>query len=127
MMSVYSIVVPRWLILFKRRKDSPKVKAPRLMMSDKLASDRSRRPSIPKDHCSRDDPDHSPVDFPRGDALAFCRFASTWREAAKLALQWTAGDRTYAVPYGTEAGTFRGHGVLRCVPRQNDDLGRATV
>jgi len=32
-------------------------------------------------------------------------------EAAKLALQWTGGNRTYAVPYGTEAGIFRGHGV----------------
>ncbi|MBS0546907.1 MAG: acetylornithine deacetylase [Proteobacteria bacterium] len=32
-------------------------------------------------------------------------------EAAKLALEWTGGNRTYAVPYGTEAGIFRGHGV----------------
>jgi acetylornithine deacetylase len=32
-------------------------------------------------------------------------------EAAKLALQWTGGNRTYAVPYGTEAGIFRAHGV----------------
>jgi Acetylornithine deacetylase/Succinyl-diaminopimelate desuccinylase and related deacylases len=32
-------------------------------------------------------------------------------EAAKLALQWTGGNRTYAVPYGTEAGIFRGHGM----------------
>ncbi len=32
-------------------------------------------------------------------------------EAAKLALQWTGGNRTYAVPYGTEAGIFRGHGI----------------
>ena len=32
-------------------------------------------------------------------------------EAAKLALQWTGGKRTYAVPYGTEAGIFRGHGI----------------
>ncbi len=32
-------------------------------------------------------------------------------EAAKLALQWTGGNRTYAVPYGTEAGIFRSHGV----------------
>jgi len=31
--------------------------------------------------------------------------------AAKLALEWTGGNRTYAVPYGTEAGIFRGHGV----------------
>ena len=31
--------------------------------------------------------------------------------AAKLALQWTGGNRTYAVPYGTEAGIFRGHGI----------------
>ena len=32
-------------------------------------------------------------------------------EAARLALQWTGGNRTYAVPYGTEAGIFRGHGI----------------
>jgi acetylornithine deacetylase len=32
-------------------------------------------------------------------------------EAAELALQWTGGNRTYAVPYGTEAGIFRGHGI----------------
>ena len=32
-------------------------------------------------------------------------------EAAKLALQWTGGNRTYAGPYGTEAGIFRGHGI----------------
>jgi acetylornithine deacetylase len=32
-------------------------------------------------------------------------------EAAKLALNWTGGNRTYAVPYGTEAGIFRGHGI----------------
>ena len=32
-------------------------------------------------------------------------------EAAKLALQWTGGNRTYAVPYGTEAGIFRGYGI----------------
>jgi len=32
-------------------------------------------------------------------------------EAAKLALEWTGGNRTYAVPYGTEAGIFRGHGI----------------
>jgi acetylornithine deacetylase len=32
-------------------------------------------------------------------------------EAAKLALQWTGGNRTYAVPYGTEAGIFRAHGI----------------
>ena len=32
-------------------------------------------------------------------------------EAAKLALQWTGGNRTYAVPYATEAGIFRGHGI----------------
>ena len=31
--------------------------------------------------------------------------------AARLALQWTGGNRTYAVPYGTEAGIFRGHGI----------------
>jgi len=31
--------------------------------------------------------------------------------AAKLALQWTGGNRTYAVPYGTEAGIFRSHGI----------------
>jgi acetylornithine deacetylase len=33
------------------------------------------------------------------------------REAATLALQWTGGNRTYAVPYGTEAGIFRAHGI----------------
>jgi acetylornithine deacetylase len=32
-------------------------------------------------------------------------------EAARLALQWSGGNRTYAVPYGTEAGIFRGHGI----------------
>ena len=32
-------------------------------------------------------------------------------EASKLALQWTGGNRTYAVPYGTEAGIFRSHGI----------------
>ncbi|MBS0519036.1 MAG: acetylornithine deacetylase, partial [Proteobacteria bacterium] len=32
-------------------------------------------------------------------------------EAAKLALEWTGGNRTYAVPYGTEAGIFRNHGI----------------
>jgi acetylornithine deacetylase len=32
-------------------------------------------------------------------------------EAAELALQWTGGNRTYAVPYATEAGIFRGHGI----------------
>ena len=32
-------------------------------------------------------------------------------EAAKLALQWTGGNRTYAVPYATEAGIFRSHGI----------------
>ena len=32
-------------------------------------------------------------------------------EAAKLALEWTGGNRTYAVPYGTEAGIFRAHGI----------------
>jgi len=32
-------------------------------------------------------------------------------EAAELALKWTGGNRTYAVPYGTEAGIFRGHGI----------------
>ena len=32
-------------------------------------------------------------------------------EAARLALQWTGGNRTYAVPYGTEAGIFRSHGI----------------
>ena len=32
-------------------------------------------------------------------------------EATRLALQWTGGNRTYAVPYGTEAGIFRGHGI----------------
>ena len=31
--------------------------------------------------------------------------------AAKLALEWTGGNRTYAVPYGTEAGIFRSHGI----------------
>jgi acetylornithine deacetylase len=33
------------------------------------------------------------------------------QEAATLALQWTGGNRTYAVPYGTEAGIFRAHGI----------------
>jgi acetylornithine deacetylase len=32
-------------------------------------------------------------------------------EAAKLALEWTGGNRTYAVPYATEAGIFRSHGI----------------
>ncbi len=32
-------------------------------------------------------------------------------EAETLALQWTGGNRTYAVPYGTEAGIFRAAGV----------------
>jgi acetylornithine deacetylase len=32
-------------------------------------------------------------------------------EAVKLALEWTGGNRTYAVPYGTEASIFRGHGI----------------
>jgi len=32
-------------------------------------------------------------------------------EASRLALQWTGGNRTYAVPYGTEAGIFRSHGI----------------
>jgi len=32
-------------------------------------------------------------------------------EAANLALQWTGGNRTYAVPYGTEAGIFRAQGI----------------
>jgi acetylornithine deacetylase len=32
-------------------------------------------------------------------------------EATTLALQWTGGNRTYAVPYGTEAGIFRAHGI----------------
>ena len=32
-------------------------------------------------------------------------------DAARLALQWTGGNRTYAVPYATEAGIFRGHGI----------------
>jgi len=33
------------------------------------------------------------------------------REAEALALQWTGGNRTYAVPYGTEAGIFRAAGI----------------
>jgi acetylornithine deacetylase len=33
------------------------------------------------------------------------------QEAATLALQWTGGNRTYAVPYGTEAGIFRARGI----------------
>ena len=33
------------------------------------------------------------------------------QEAAALALQWTGGNRTYAVPYGTEAGIFRARGI----------------
>ncbi|HTR83702.1 MAG TPA: acetylornithine deacetylase [Reyranella sp.] len=32
-------------------------------------------------------------------------------EAVKLALEWTGGNRTYAVPYGTEASIFRNHGI----------------
>jgi acetylornithine deacetylase len=32
-------------------------------------------------------------------------------EAAGLALQWTGGNRTYGVPYGTEAGIFRAQGI----------------
>lgn len=32
-------------------------------------------------------------------------------EAAQLAMQWTGSNRTFAVPYGTEAGIFRSHGV----------------
>ncbi len=75
-------------------------------------------------------------------------------QAAKLALQWTGGNRTYAVPYATEAGIFRGHGIptvicgpgdiaqahqpnefvarsqtgcLRCLPGQDDRLGGKAV
>ena len=32
-------------------------------------------------------------------------------EASGLALQWTGGNRTYGVPYGTEAGIFRAQGI----------------
>jgi acetylornithine deacetylase len=32
-------------------------------------------------------------------------------EATRLALQWTGSNRTYAVPYGTEAGIFRSNGI----------------
>ena len=32
-------------------------------------------------------------------------------EATQLALKWTGGNRTYAVPYGTEAGIFRAKGI----------------
>jgi len=32
--------------------------------------------------------------------------AARERRSGKLALQWTGGNRTYAVPYGTEAGIF---------------------
>ena len=32
-------------------------------------------------------------------------------DATKLALEWTGGNRTYAVPYGTEAGIFRARGI----------------
>jgi acetylornithine deacetylase len=32
-------------------------------------------------------------------------------EAETLALQWTGGNRSYAVPYATEAGIFRAAGV----------------
>ena len=32
-------------------------------------------------------------------------------EASQLAMQWTGSNRTYAVPYGTEAGIFRSHGI----------------
>jgi acetylornithine deacetylase len=33
------------------------------------------------------------------------------REAEALALQWSGGNRTYAVPYATEAGIFRAAGI----------------
>ncbi|TXL74243.1 acetylornithine deacetylase [Vineibacter terrae] len=33
------------------------------------------------------------------------------QEAEALALQWTGGNRTYAVPYATEAGIFRAAGI----------------
>ncbi len=33
------------------------------------------------------------------------------RDAEELALHWTGGNRTYAVPYGTEAGIFRAAGI----------------
>jgi acetylornithine deacetylase len=32
-------------------------------------------------------------------------------EATRLALGWSGGNRTYAVPYGTEAGIFRAAGI----------------
>jgi acetylornithine deacetylase len=32
-------------------------------------------------------------------------------EAETLALRWTGGNRTYAVPYATEAGIFRAAGI----------------
>jgi len=32
-------------------------------------------------------------------------------EATQLALAWSGGNRTYAVPYGTEAGIFRAAGI----------------
>ena len=32
-------------------------------------------------------------------------------EATQLAMQWTGSNRAHAVPYGTEAGIFRSHGI----------------
>jgi acetylornithine deacetylase len=32
-------------------------------------------------------------------------------EATQLALAWSGGNRTHAVPYGTEAGIFRAAGI----------------
>ena len=39
------------------------------------------------------------------------RIVGSNEDAARLALQWTGGNRTYAVPYGTEAGIFRAQGI----------------
>ncbi|MFO1080555.1 MAG: acetylornithine deacetylase [Reyranellaceae bacterium] len=36
-------------------------------------------------------------------------------EASGLALQWTGGNRTYGVPYGTEAGIFRAQGIATVI------------
>ena len=36
---------------------------------------------------------------------------------SRLALGWSGGNRTYAVPYGTEAGIFRAAGIRGCARR----------
>ena len=48
-------------------------------------------------------------------------------EAAKLALQWTGGNRTYAVPYATEAGIFRSHGIPTVICGPGDIAQAHTV